>query len=60
MKSFAKVINNKDFNPYAAAYKNMPKFANANHNIKIQLYYCIFYNYFNLNIQYTYKGCNMM
>jgi hypothetical protein len=35
MKSFAKVINNKDFNPYAAAYKNMPKFANANNSIKL-------------------------
>lgn len=35
MKSFAKVINNKDFNPYVAAYKNMPKFANANLNIKL-------------------------
>jgi hypothetical protein len=35
MKSYAKVLNNKDFNPYAAAYKNMPKFANANHNIKL-------------------------
>ncbi len=35
MKSFAKAINSKDFNPYAAAYKNMPKFANANHNIKL-------------------------
>jgi hypothetical protein len=35
MKCFAKVINNKDFNPYAAAYKNMPKVANANPNIKL-------------------------
>jgi len=35
MKSFAKVIKNKDFNPYAAAYKNMPKFANANPDIKL-------------------------
>ena len=35
MKSYAKVINNKQFNPYAAAYKNMPKFANANNSIKL-------------------------
>jgi hypothetical protein len=35
MKSYAKVINNKQFNPYAAAYKNMPKFVNANHSIKL-------------------------
>ncbi len=35
MKSYAKVINNKQFNPYAAAYKNMPKFAHANNSIKL-------------------------
>lgn len=34
-KAFAKVIDNKDFNPYAAAYKNMPKFAEANPNIRL-------------------------
>lgn len=34
-KAFAKVINNKDFNPYAAAYKNMPKQAECNPNIKL-------------------------
>lgn len=34
-KAFAKVIDNKDFNPYAAAYKNMPKYAEANHNIRL-------------------------
>ena len=35
MKTFAKVINNKDFNPYAAAYKNMPKHSECNPNIKL-------------------------
>lgn len=34
-KSYAKATNKKDFNPYAAAYKNMPKFAQANSNIKL-------------------------
>ena len=33
-KAFAKVINNKDFNPYAAAYKNMPKFAHRSFRLK--------------------------
>lgn len=35
MKSYAKATNNKQLNPYAVAYKNMPKFAHANHNIKL-------------------------
>lgn len=34
-KAFAKVIDNKDFNPYAAAYKNMPKFAHSNPSIRL-------------------------
>ena len=34
-KSYAKATNNKKLNPYAAAYKNMPKFAQANNNIKL-------------------------
>ncbi len=34
-KAFAKIIDNKNFNPYAAAYKNMPKYAQANPNIKL-------------------------
>lgn len=34
-KSYAKATNKKNFNAYAAAYKNMPKFAQANHNIKL-------------------------
>lgn len=34
-KNFAKIINNKNFNPYAAAYKNMPKQAECNQNIKL-------------------------
>ncbi|MBU3177674.1 hypothetical protein KPL47_15185 [Clostridium estertheticum] len=35
MKSYAKATKNKQLNPYAAAYKNMPKFARANHSIKL-------------------------
>lgn len=34
-KAYAKVTNKQNFNPYAAAYKNMPKFAQANPNIKL-------------------------
>lgn len=34
-KTFAKVIDNKNFNPYAAAYKNMPKFAQCNSSIRL-------------------------
>lgn len=34
-KAFAKIIGNKDFNPYAVAYKNMPKQAECNPNIKL-------------------------
>lgn len=34
-KAYAKIIDNKDFNPYAAAYKNMPKHAECNPNIKL-------------------------
>ena len=34
-KSYAKATNKENFNPYAAAYKNMPKFAYANSNIKL-------------------------
>jgi len=34
-KSYAKTIDNKDFNPYAAAYKNMPKFSAANRDFKL-------------------------
>lgn len=34
-KAFAKVIDNKNFNPYAAAYKNMPKFAQCNPSIRL-------------------------
>lgn len=34
-KAFAKVIDNKEFNPYAVAYKNMPKFAQCNPNIRL-------------------------
>ena len=35
IKSYANDTNNKQFNPYDAAYKNMPKFSNANHNINL-------------------------
>lgn len=34
-KSYAKAANKENFNPYAAAYKNMPKFAQANPSIKL-------------------------
>ncbi|MCY6355845.1 hypothetical protein OIO11_11535, partial [Clostridium sp. ZS2-4] len=34
-KAYAKAKNKKSFNPYAAAYKNMPKFAQANSNIRL-------------------------
>ena len=34
-KSYAKATNKKKHNAYAAAYKNMPKFAEANPNIKL-------------------------
>lgn len=34
-KSYAKATNKKNYNAYAAAYKNMPKFAEANPNIKL-------------------------
>lgn len=34
-KAFAKTIDNKNFNPYAAAYKNMPKHSEVNPNIKL-------------------------
>ncbi|WP_372997679.1 transposase [Lutispora sp.] len=34
-KAFAKIINNDNFNPYAAAYKNMPKQSSCNPNIKL-------------------------
>ncbi|MGL5245050.1 MAG: transposase [Sarcina sp.] len=34
-KLYAKVTNNKNHNPYAAAYKAMPKCANANSDIKL-------------------------
>ncbi|PWL52448.1 MAG: hypothetical protein DBY38_10980 [Clostridium cadaveris] len=34
-KSYAKATNKENFNPYAAAYKNMPKFAQATPNIKL-------------------------
>lgn len=34
-KSYAKATNKENFNPYAAAYKNMPKFAQANTDIKL-------------------------
>ena len=35
MKAYAKAIGNNQFNPYAAAYKNMPKFAEANPEIRL-------------------------
>lgn len=34
-KSYAKATNKENFNPYAAAYKNMPKFAQSNPNIRL-------------------------
>ena len=34
-KAYAKATNKENFNPYAAAYKNMPKFAQANPNIRL-------------------------
>jgi len=34
-KSFARICNNPDFNPYAAAYKNMPKQSSVNPSIKL-------------------------
>jgi hypothetical protein len=34
-KVYAKIIGNKAFNPYAVAYKNMPKFAESNSNIRL-------------------------
>lgn len=46
-KSYAKATNKENFNPYAAAYKNMPKFAQANPNIKL--------NFVNGHFGYFYK-----
>lgn len=34
-KAYVKAIGNKDLNPYSLAYKNMPKSANCNPNIKL-------------------------
>ncbi|SKC61296.1 transposase [Maledivibacter halophilus] len=34
-KTYAKITNNEIFNPYAAAYKNMPKQAETNSSIKL-------------------------
>lgn len=34
-KAYAKSINKKDFNPYGAAYKNMPKVSAANPDFKL-------------------------
>jgi len=34
-KSYAKATKKENFNPYAAAYKNMPKFAQTNHSIRL-------------------------
>lgn len=34
-KLYAKTTNNKNHNPYATAYKTLPKVAEANHNIKL-------------------------
>lgn len=34
-KAYSKIINDKNFNPYAAAYKNMPKYSQANPNIRL-------------------------
>ena len=47
-KAFAKIINNKNFNPYAAAYKNMPKHAECNPNIKLDFvngHFAYFYKF---------------
>ncbi|OAA90789.1 transposase [Clostridium ljungdahlii] len=46
-KSYAKATNKKNFNPYAAAYENMPKFAQANPNIKL--------DFVNGHFRYFYK-----
>lgn len=35
MKAYAKATGNTQLNPYAAAYKNMPKFAEANPEIRL-------------------------
>ena len=34
-KSYAKATNKEDYNVYAAVYKNMPKFSEANTNINL-------------------------
>jgi hypothetical protein len=34
-KSYAKATNKKDYNAYATAYKNMPKFSEVNPNVKL-------------------------
>jgi len=46
-KAYQKVCPNKGFNPYAAAYANLPKFANANHDIRL--------DYANGHFGYFYK-----
>lgn len=46
-KAYAKVINNPDYNPYADAYKSLPKFSSANSDIKL--------NYVNGHFGYFYK-----
>ena len=46
-KAYQKFNPNEGFNPYAAAYANLPKFANANHDIRL--------DYANGHFGYFYK-----
>lgn len=46
-KNYAKVINNPDYNPYAAAYKSLPKQSSTNPEIKL--------DYVNGHYGYFYK-----
>jgi hypothetical protein len=46
-KTYAKTVNNENFNPYAAAYANLPKESSINPNIKL--------DYLNGHYGYFYK-----
>jgi hypothetical protein len=35
-KAYAKATNNENYNPYAASYMNMPKYAKANPSIRLE------------------------
>jgi len=47
-KNYAKIINNPDYNPYAAAYNSLPKYSSANPDIKLDFingHYGYFYKF---------------